>query len=83
MRSVMIVSALYVRPLSRVLLHLRYQKLRNKMDTAREGGERGILDETRLLVNEHVVKNLHSASNTLFASNPVQYVQNFINEKTK
>jgi len=53
------------------------------MDTAREGGERGILDETRLLVNEHVVKNLHSASNSLFASNPVQYVQNFINEKTK
>ena len=64
-------------------LFLCCQKLRNKMDTAREGGERGILDETRLLVNEHVVKNIHSASNTLFTSNPIQYVQNLINEKTK
>lgn len=53
------------------------------MDTAREGGERGILDETRLLVNEHVVKNLHSASNILFTSDPIRYVQNFIDEKTK
>lgn len=53
------------------------------MDTAREGGERGLLDETRVLVNEHVVKNVHSASNELFASQPLQAFKKFIEEKTK
>jgi len=60
-----------------------WQKLRNKMDTAREGGERGLLDETRVLVNEHVVKNVHSASNSLFSSQPIQAFKKFIEENTK
>ena len=53
------------------------------MDTAREGGERGLLDETRVLVNEHVVKNVHSASNNLFSSQPLQAFKKFIEENTK
>uniref|UniRef100_A0A7S3HCU5 Uncharacterized protein n=1 Tax=Spumella elongata TaxID=89044 RepID=A0A7S3HCU5_9STRA len=66
-----------------VMNYLYKMKLRNKMDTAREGGERGLLDETRVLVNEHVVKNVHSASNNLFSSQPLQAFKKFIEENTK
>jgi hypothetical protein len=51
------------------------------MDVAREGGDRGVLNDTRLLVNEHVVKNIHAGSNSLFSSNPFKSIQKFIAEK--
>lgn len=53
------------------------------MDTAREGGDKGLLNDTKLLVNEHVVKHVQSASNSVFENNTFDTIKKFIEDKMK
>ena len=59
------------------------QQLRSKMHEAQQKGDHKPFAAVRNFVNENIVKNIHSSSNTLFSQDPVHAIKKMIGSADK